>query len=135
METTMTDQAILLATHARRVALTRVVRAQPELTIEQLDVLLTRSKYRAELRRITVGELLSNGRAAIVVRRRESFEDAALRVFRRHADEGFATGFFMRYMSLERWQAQAMLAGLVDRGLLIRSGRTSGTRYRLAILA
>jgi hypothetical protein len=129
-----TELATLLASQARHVALARVVRAHPEMTLEQLESLGS-SKYQDEFCRLTVGELLSEGDEDVLgVRRGEPLEAAVLRVFRQLPDHEFASSFFTRHMGLERWTAQALLSELAERGLLIRSGKTSSTRYRLAIL-
>jgi len=129
--TSRTDLATMLTERVRRAALIPVVRAHPEMTFGQLDVLLTRSKYGSELGQLTIGELLVHD-VAPAVRRGEGVEDAAMRVFRENPESEFASSFFARHMGLKRWTAQALLAGLAERGLLVRLGRTSNTRYRLA---
>ena len=130
----MSDPALLLAKRARRVALIQALRGRPELTIEQLHALLTSEEYGEDLRDITIRELVrsDSGDSPLEVRAGESVEQAVLRVFQRLPSRELASGFFCRYMGLERWTAQKMLADLADRGYLVRSGKTSGTRYRLA---
>ena len=131
----MAESAVLLARRARRAALIQALRGRPELTIEQLHELLTSDEYGDDLRGITVRELLRSdpGDSPLEVRAGESVEQAVLRVFQRLPSRQLASGFFCRYMGLERWTAQKMLADMAERGLLVRSGKTSGTRYRLAI--
>jgi hypothetical protein len=130
----MTELAVSLAKRARRAALIQAVRGRPELTIGQLDALLANGDYAAELSQITIDELLSaeDLGTALVVRQGESLEQAVLRVFEQLPGRPLASGFFCRYMGLERWTAQKLLADMAEAGLLIRSGKTSGTRYRLA---
>jgi hypothetical protein len=126
-----TEPAFLLAKQARRTALILAMRGRPELTIEQIDELLT-GDYGNELAQVTVGEILrASKRPALKVRRGESLEDAVMRVFRRAPTQEFASSFFCRNMGLERWTAQALLRGLVEGGLLVRTGKTSTTRYSL----
>ena len=130
----MSDPAVSLAKRARRVALIQALRGRPELTIDQLHWLLSSEEYGEELREITVRELLCSdpGESPLEVRVGESVEQAVLRVFQRLPSRQLASGFFCRYMGLERWTAQKMLADLAEQGYLVRSGKTSGTRYRLA---
>jgi hypothetical protein len=130
----MGELAVLLANRARTLALIRTVRSRPELTIEQLDVLLA-GRYGRDLARITVGELVHfSGRVAFEVRPGERVEAAILRVFRSMPDRELSSGFFVRYMGLERWTAQKMLAALAKRGALVRVGKTSSTRYELPMI-
>lgn len=130
----MAELAVSLAKRARRAALIQAVRGRPELTIGQLDVLLANGTYAAELSQITIDDLLGaeDLGTALLVRPGESVERAVLRVFEQLPGRPLASGFFCRYMGLERWTAQKLLAEMAERGVLIRSGKTSGTRYRLA---
>ncbi|PRQ08082.1 hypothetical protein [Enhygromyxa salina] len=131
----MVDTAVVLAEQARRAALIQAVRGRPGLTIEQLQALIAKGTYAQELQEITVSELLrphSIHSSALEVKSGESLEAAILRVFHQLPDRQLASGFFCRYMGLERWTAQKVLAEMADRGLLVRSGKTSGTRYVLA---
>ena len=128
----MGELAILLAKRARRAALIQAVRCRPELTIDQLEALLADRDYGDELSQITIEELLrSDARTALEVRTGESIETAVMRVFQQLPARQLASGFFCRYMGLERWTAQKLLADLAERGLLVRSGKTSSTRYNL----
>jgi hypothetical protein len=128
----MGELAMLLAKRARRAALIQAVRRRPELTIEQLESLLSDRDYGDELAQITIDELLrSETRTALEVRAGESLETAVMRVFQQLPARQLASGFFCRYMGLERWTAQKLLADLAMRGLLVRSGKTSSTRYGL----
>jgi hypothetical protein len=130
----MIETAIVLAEQARRAALIQAVRGRPGLTIEQLQALTAKGVYAQELQQITVSDLLrphSIRSSALEIKSGESLEDAVLRVFHQLPERQLASGFFCRYMGLERWTAQKMLADMADRGLLVRSGRTSGTRYEL----
>jgi hypothetical protein len=128
----MGELAMLLAKRARRAALIQAVRGRPELTIEQLESLLTDRDYGDELSQITIDELLrSESRSPLEVRSGESIETAVMRVFQQLPARQLASGFFCRYMGLERWTAQKLLADLAERGLLVRSGKTSSTRYGL----
>ncbi|PRQ03631.1 hypothetical protein ENSA5_13860 [Enhygromyxa salina] len=130
----MAEIAVLLANKARRAALIQTVRGRPELTIEQLEGLLDNGEYAEELQQITVRELVRHQThtPALEVQAGESVEDAVLRVFHHLPDQRLTSGFFRRYMGLERWTAQKVLADMADRGLLVRSGKTSGTRYSLS---
>ena len=129
----MLDTATTLARHARRTALIHAVRGRPELTITQLQRLLSGGQYADELREITVSELLSAApaRTTLEIHVGESLEQAILRVFHRLPTQQLASGFFCRYMGLERWTAQKVLAEMAEEGLLVRKGKTSGTRYHL----
>jgi hypothetical protein len=128
----MGETAMLLAKRARRAALIQAVRGRPELTIEQLQALLDDHDYGDELSQITIEELMhADARAALEVRPGESIEHAVLRVFQQLPARELASGFFCRYMGLERWTAQKLLAEMAERGLLVRSGKTSSTRYGL----
>lgn len=130
----MAELAVLLAKRARRSALIRAVRGRPQLTIEQLH-LLVEGDYAEDLSQITVDELLRADASSptLQVESWESVEDAILRVFEQQPSRKLTSGFFCRYMGLERWTAQKLLAELAERGLLVRSGKTSGTRYALPV--
>ncbi|KIG19067.1 hypothetical protein DB30_05971 [Enhygromyxa salina] len=111
------------------------MRGRPGLTIEQLQALIAKGAYARELQEITISELLrphAIRSTALEVKSGESLEAAILRVFHQLPERQLASGFFCRYMGLERWTAQKVLAEMADRGLLVRSGKTSGTRYVLA---
>lgn len=130
----MAELVLSLAKRARRTALIHAVRGRPDLTIGQLDALLADSAYADDLSQITIDELLvaSTDVRALRIRPGESVERAVLRVFHQLPSQPLASGFFCRYMGLERWTAQKLLADMAERGLLVRSGKTSGTRYRLS---
>jgi hypothetical protein len=121
--------ALKLAKQARRIALVQVVRSHPELTIEHLDALLTNPLHGDELSRISIDELLAF-RHPLIPRARGPTDETILRVFK-HRRVELSSGFFVRYLGLERWTAQQRLARLAERGLLVRSGKTSSTRYAL----
>lgn len=130
----MGEAAMVLAKRARRAALIQAVRGRPDLTIEQLEGLLADRDYGDELSRITIDELMrADDRSPLEVRPGESIETAIMRVFQQLPAHELASGFFCRYMGLERWTAQKLLADLAARGLLVRSGKTSSTRYGLPI--
>src|SRR5262245_30390596 len=106
----MGELAMLLAKRARRAALIQAVRGRPELTIEQLESLLADRDYGDELSQITIDELRrSETRTALEVRSGESIETAVMRVFQQLPARKLASGFFCRYMGLERWTAQKLL--------------------------
>lgn len=130
----MTDPAHALAFEARRKSLLAVVwQRRGELTLEQLDVLMHAGELGRDLGALTLAELLTAARPLeLVARAGEPIEAAVLRVFRARPQEWLTSGFFVRYMGLQRWTAQKLLADLAEQGQLIRAGRTSGTRYRLA---
>lgn len=130
----MAELAMSLAKRARRAALIQAVRGRPQLTIEQLEALLADRDYGDELSRVTIDELMrADARAPLEVRPGEPLEAAVMRVFQQLPERELASGFFCRYMGLERWTAQKLLADLAERGLLVRSGKTSSTRYGLPI--
>jgi hypothetical protein len=125
---------MLLAKRARRAALIQAVRGRPDLTIDQLQGLLTDDDYGDELSEITIDELMrADTRSPLEVRPGEPLDVAVMRVFQQLPARELASGFFCRYMGLERWTAQKLLAELAERGLLVRSGKTSSTRYGLPI--
>jgi hypothetical protein len=130
----MGELAMLLAKRARRAALIQAVRGRPDLTIDQLQGLLTDHDYSDELAEITIEELMrADTRTPLEVRPGEPLDVAVMRVFQQLPARELASGFFCRYMGLERWTAQKLLADLAARGLLVRSGKTSSTRYVLPI--
>lgn len=132
----MAELAMSLAKRARRAALIQAVRGRPQLTIEQLEALLADRDYGDELSRVTIDELMrADARAPLEARPGEPLEAAVMRVFQQLPERELASGFFCRYMGLERWTAQKLLADLAERGLLVRSGKTSSTRYGLPIRA
>lgn len=122
---------MLLATRARKTAVIQAVCCRPDLTLEQMDILLD-GRYGACLSKITLLELRqAKARPMIEVRPGESVEAAVLRVFRQDPTRELSAGFFVRFMWLKRWEAQALLADLATRGKLVRMGKTSSTRYGL----
>ena len=131
----MSDLACRIAGEARRVGLLRVLwERREQLTLERLERLLRCDVFGDLLAAITLDELRAaqpDG-AGLAIRRGESVEDAILRVFRTRPVVWLRSGFFIERMGLPRWTVQALLADLVERGQLVRCGRTSSTRYRLA---
>ena len=101
------------------------------MPLTQLIRLVSSGKYAAEMRDLKVEELL---RAPDMLRvtPAETIEHAVLRVFRKFDHQWLSSGFFVRYLGLERWTAQRICGELAARGLLERRGRTSATRYRCA---
>ena len=93
--------------------------------------LVSRSKYADDLGKLRVVELSRSPKALLGESPGEALEHTVMRVFRAAEDEWFSSGFFVRYLGLERWTAQKICGELADKGLLERRGRTSGTRYRL----
>jgi hypothetical protein len=130
MTTIPSEITTMLAVRARRAALIEVLSDRPEMTLEQLVDLLDSRPYGDELSRLTVGEM--GGEANSVLRPGESVESAVLRVFESGPNRAFASSFFRRRLGLERWVVQKLLGELAERGLLVRSGTTSSTRYKLA---
>ena len=127
----MSDLALTLARQARRAGLRiTLLQWQRRLTLEQLDVLLRRSKYRSELASITITELRRGQPTRAQVR--ANVEQRILDVFTRRPSARLSSGYFTRHLRLHRWTAQGMLAKLAERGVLVREGKTSGTRYQLA---
>src|SRR5688572_729414 len=97
----MGELAILLAKRARRAALIQAVRCRPELTIDQLESLLSDRDYGDELSQITIEELLRfDAPTPLEVRAGESIETAVMRVFQQLPARQLASGFFCRYMGL-----------------------------------
>jgi hypothetical protein len=131
----MTDPAHALAFEARRRSLLTVLwQRRHELTLEQLDELMHAGELGRDLGAITLAELLSApSPLGLAPRAGEPVEAAVLRVFRALPRARLTSGFFVRHMGLRRWTAQKLLADLAERGQLIREGKTSGTRYRLAV--
>lgn len=126
----MSELALTLARQARRAGLrTTLLQWQHQLTLEQLDVLLRNSKYRRELASFTITELRRRPPRAQV---RANVEQRILDVFARRPSARLSSGYFTRHLRLQRWIAQGMLAELAERGVLVREGKTSGTRYHLA---
>ena len=130
----MADIAVSIAQHARRMALIEAIRSRPELTLVELHRLLSSSQYAEELHHITIRDLVAArpDDQLLEIQPSETIEEAILRVFARVPGQRLASGFFCRYMGLERWTAQKVLAEMAESGLLVRSGKTSGTRYCLA---
>lgn len=135
---TMADLCVVIAQEARRRGLIEALRRYPKLTIGQLYSLVHRGKYAADLGLLTVTELLDPLESApplLAPRPGESNRDAVIRVFEARPHVSLSSGFFVRYMGLQRWEAQGLLAELASEGRLERKGKTSGTRYRLASVA
>ena len=107
------------------------LRAHRTLSLDQLICLVQSGKYAGDLQHIQIGELWGSPNV-LRVRPGESEETAILRLFRQARDQWFSSRFFVRRLGLNRWTAQKLCAELAERGLLVRQGRTSGTRYRLA---
>jgi hypothetical protein len=132
-EVCVRDFVFSLAHEARRTSLVTALRQrQGALTLARLDELLCSRKYGDDLAQLTIEELLEPMPRTTMIHPRESVEDAILRVFRAQPETWLTSGFFTRYLDLPRWTAQSALGGLAERGLLVRRGKTSSTRYRLA---
>jgi hypothetical protein len=128
----MREFVFSLANEARRAALvTTLSQQRSKLTLARLDVLMCDAKYGDDLARLTIEELLEPVPRATMIHPGESVEDAILRVFRAQPETWLTSGFFTRYLDLPRWTAQSALGELAERGLLVRHGKTSSTRYRL----
>lgn len=128
----MREFVFSLANEARRAALvTALSQQRSRLTLARLDELLCSRKYGDDLAQLTIEELLDPVPRATMIHPRESVEDAILRVFRAQPETWLTSGFFTRYLDLPRWTAQSALGELAERGLLVRHGKTSSTRYRL----
>jgi hypothetical protein len=126
------DFVFSLADEARRTSLVKALRQQQgALTLARLDELLGSRKYGDDLARLTIEELLELPRTT-TIDLGEPIEAAVLRVFRAQPETWLSSGFFTRHLDLPRWTAQSILAKLAEHGLLVRRGKTSGTRYRLA---
>jgi hypothetical protein len=127
------DFVFSLADEARRTSLVTALRQQQgALTLARLDELLGSRKYGDDLARLTIEELLEPPPRATTIDLGEPIEAAVLRVFRAQPETWLTSGFFTRHLDLRRWTAQSVLAELAEHGLLVRRGKTSGTRYRLA---
>lgn len=127
------DRATALAIEARRRGLlTALSQVGAMLTFARLNTLMI-GKYADELAVLTVEQLTEPiPRSPLLPRPNESIEDAVMRVFKGRPQRQLSSAFFVHHMGLKRWTAQSLLADLAERGLLIRDGKTSGTRYRLA---
>lgn len=126
----MHDNAMAIATAARRAGLlTALWAVRDRVTLVELEELLHACEYGEELGQLTVADLVT---VTPAMPRAETVESAVLRVFRARPGVWLSSGFFVRYLGLRRWTAQELLAALAKRGLLIRAGYTSGTRYCLA---
>ncbi|WP_106395642.1 hypothetical protein [Enhygromyxa salina] len=101
------------------------------LSLDQLICLVQSGKYAGDLQHIQIGELWGSPNV-LAVQPGETDEAAILRLFRLARDQWLSSGFFVRHLGLNRWTAQKLCADLAERGLLLRRGLTSGTRYRLA---
>ena len=107
-----------------------VWRQRDRLTVDRVETLLADDKYGSILGELTIDEI--RARETEPARVLAGDVDAIVRVFEGCSQEWLSSGFFARYMGLQRWTAQAELAKLADAGILERKGKTSGTRYRLA---
>jgi hypothetical protein len=135
LTTQVHDLALELAERARREAVIQALVKSTSLTLERLDYLTRKGRYAEYLRYITFREVLAardRTHAVFEVDPNRPLQDSMLRVFQLFPDRAFTSGFFQRYMNLERWIAQKRLAEMADQGLLDRSGTTSGTKYKLA---
>jgi hypothetical protein len=131
-EVYVSDFVFSLAHEARRTSLVTALRQQQgALTLTRLDDLLRSRKYGDDLARLTIEELLEPPPRA-TMDLDEPIEAAVLRVFRAQPETWLSSGFFKRHLDLPRWTAQSVLAELAEHGLLVRRGKTSSTRYRLA---
>ena len=129
--TPTTDLATSIARQARRTGLIQVLRCRPDMTVTQLMCLVESSKYAEDLRPLQLRDLGDSSDSRLV-RPHASEEDAVLRVFRNARGAWLSSGIVRRQLGLKRWTAQKVCADLAERGLLVRRGRTSATRYRLA---
>ena len=127
----MPDLALTLARKARRIGLATVVwRQRDRLTVDRVETLLADDKYGTMLGELTIDEI--RARETEPTRALDGDVNAIVRMFRGCSQEWLSSGFFARYMGLQRWTAQAELAKLANAGILERRGNTSATRYRLA---
>jgi hypothetical protein len=132
-EVYVSDFVFSLAHEARRTSLVTALRQQQgALTLARLDELLCSRKFGDDLARLTIEELLEPPPRAITIDPGGPIEATVLRVFRAQPETWLSSGFFKRHLDLPRWTAQSVLAELAEHGLLVRQGKTSGTRYRLA---
>jgi len=120
-----------LAAQARRTALVFVLRTHQTLPLDQLICLVQSGKYAGDLQHIQIGELWGSPNV-LAVQPGETEEAAVLRLFRLTRDQWLSSRYFVRRLGLNRWTAQKLCASLAERGVLVRRGVTSGTRYRLA---
>jgi len=101
------------------------------MTVTQLICLVESGKYAEGLRQLQLRDL-GDSSGPRLVRPRAPEEDAVLRVFRDARGAWLSSGIVRRQLGLKRWTVQKLCADLAERGLLIRRGRTSATRYCLA---
>lgn len=100
------------------------------MSLAHLIELVSQGKYAGDLGELRLCELRQAAKTSLRVAPGESPPDAVMRVFRSFEDQWLSSGFFVRYLGLERWTAQKICAELAQVGQLERRGRTSGTRYR-----
>ena len=126
----MSELALAIAQEARRSGLLGVLwQRRAALTLDQLEALLRSSTYGEDLGRLKLSDLF---KLSVSQLPGESAEAAMMRVFRARPDKWLTSRIFIRDMGLRRWVAQRLLSELAERGLLIREGERSTTRYRLA---
>lgn len=125
-----------LARQARRAALVTTLRSLGrEISIGQLDRLLA-GPYGTDLAAIAVSELWpprpsSPPRAA--TRTRDDLRRAVLELARSTSLPRPSSWFRAQLgEAVHRWTMQAVLGELVESGLMLRTGQTSATRYKLA---
>jgi len=132
----MTGKILDIAKQARRAGVAAGLRQLPSLSLANLSRLMQESPYAEDLGELTVAELRdgkqSCGRMRLCPRVGEPLDQTILRAFRADPKHRFSSSFFTTELSIPRWTAQKTLGALVDRGLLIRTGKTGSTRYRLA---
>jgi hypothetical protein len=105
------------------------------MPLPQLIHLVSSGKYADDLGKLRIDELNRSPKPLLGGGPGETIEHAVMRVFRAAEDQWFSSGFFVRHLGLNRWTAQSICGELAHAGLLERRGRTSGTRYRLVVVA
>ena len=100
------------------------------MPLTQLIRLVDQGKYAEDLGGLRLEELFASERTPLWLTPHEGIEDAVLRIFEAFGERWLSSGFFVRYLGLERWTAQKICGELAQRGQLERRGRTAGTRYR-----
>ena len=100
------------------------------MPLTQLIRLVDQGKYTEDLGGLRLEELFAPVSTPLPLAADEATEDAILRIFGTFEDRWFSSGFFVRYLGIERWTAQKICGELAQRGQLERRGRTAGTRYR-----
>ena len=132
---------------AERQALVAVLRAKPELTLQELDDCFT-GRHGATLRSITVRELLDAqveielpqdggplvDRGALEQAKRANgteYDAHVLRAIASADGRPVSASYLRARVGGPRWKLQGSLRRLVDLGEIERSGVTSSTRYRV----